>query len=93
MGKRGRRKQRAQAKPKRYRCPVSHIASAIFGFSGVSILFWSGISMGNPFPYAVYIGAFLFLVSLSIIFIYDKTSWIKGRQNYPNDLGGPGPGS
>lgn len=56
---------------------------------GVIIIAICVYKMGNPFPYANYIGMGLIAFSVLILLIIDKSKWLKGRYNYPDNLGGP----
>lgn len=69
---------------------VLSIISMLFGCVGVAVLIWSGVSMGAPFQYAIHIGVTLVVTSLVINLVCDKSKWIKGRGNYPDNVGGSG---
>ena len=66
-------------------CQIVLLSAAALGFI---IIGWCGYSMGNPFPYASYIGGSLLFFSLVANAVLDKTKMVKGRHNYPDNMGG-----
>ncbi|KZY72173.1 hypothetical protein A3739_27870 [Oleiphilus sp. HI0067] len=62
--------------------------SFLLGLVGFLILAWCGYKMGNPFPYASYIGLGLVVSATFISIIFDKSKWSKNRDDYPDNLGG-----
>ena len=72
-----------------YASRLFYLICGLTGVPGLLILVWCGWVKGNPFPYAALIGLALVISCTLVTVIADKTAWVKGRNNYPDDLGGP----
>ena len=94
MGKRY-RKKRAQklARKKRGFIQLHTLVIFLSAALGLIILAWCSYEMKNPFPYASVAGLILLAISAGVWVVFDKTKWVKGRHNYPDNMGGDSGGT